>query len=115
MTTLVSVLVPAYNAEQWIADTIKSALDQTWSRKEIIVVDDGSRDGTLAIARQFASENVRVVTQENRGRPRLETGPSNFAREITFNGSMQTISWHRTKSPSRWRQPKSPSASARYF
>jgi len=67
MTPLVSVLVPAYNAEQWIADTIKSALDQTWSRKEIIVVDDGSRDRTLAIARQFASENVRVVTQENRG------------------------------------------------
>jgi len=67
MPPLVSVLVPAYNAEGWIADTIKSALEQTWSRKEIIVVDDGSRDRTLAIAQQFASENVCVVSQENQG------------------------------------------------
>jgi glycosyltransferase involved in cell wall biosynthesis len=67
MTPLVSILIPAYNAEQWIADTIKSALSQTWPRKEIIVVDDGSRDRTLAVARQFASSAVRVSTQENEG------------------------------------------------
>src|SRR5438874_10844901 len=67
MKPLVSILIPAYNAEPWIANTIKSALDQTWSRTEIIVVDDGSRDQTLQVARQFASKNVSVVTQENRG------------------------------------------------
>jgi len=67
MKPLVSILIPAYNAEWWIADTIRSALEQTWPRKEIIVVDDGSRDQTLRVARQFASEVVSVVTQENQG------------------------------------------------
>jgi len=67
MTPLVSILIPAYNAERWIADTIQSALAQTWPRTEIIVVDDGSRDQTLSIARQFASKNISVVTQENQG------------------------------------------------
>ncbi|HMP84698.1 MAG TPA: glycosyltransferase family 2 protein [Verrucomicrobiota bacterium] len=64
---LVSILIPAYNAEQFIAQTLRSALDQTWPRKEIIVVDDGSKDGTLAVARQFASDTVTVVSQPNSG------------------------------------------------
>ncbi len=50
---LVSILIPAYNAQRWIAATLRSALAQTWQHKEIIVVDDGSRDRTLAVARQF--------------------------------------------------------------
>ena len=53
MTPLVSILIPAYNAERWIAETISSALAQTWPRKEIIVVNDGSIDQTLRLARQF--------------------------------------------------------------
>jgi glycosyltransferase involved in cell wall biosynthesis len=67
MKPLVSILIPAYNAEPWIADTIQSALWQTWPNKEIIVVDDGSRDQTLSVAQQFASKSVSVVTQENLG------------------------------------------------
>jgi glycosyltransferase involved in cell wall biosynthesis len=67
MMPLVSILIPAYNAEPWIADTIRSALAQDWPRKEIVVVDDGSRDRTLAIAREFAGREVAVVTQENQG------------------------------------------------
>jgi glycosyltransferase involved in cell wall biosynthesis len=64
---LVSIIIPAYNANKWIADTIRSAVGQTWQPKEIIIVDDGSTDKTLAIARQFESESVRVVTQKNQG------------------------------------------------
>jgi len=64
---LVSILIPAYNAEASIAETIKSALAQTWSKKEIIVVDDGSKDLTLTIARQFVSSNVLVTSQRNEG------------------------------------------------
>jgi glycosyltransferase involved in cell wall biosynthesis len=67
MRPLVSILIPAYNAERWISYTIQSALKQTWPRKEIVVVDDGSRDQTLRVARRFASKNVCVVTQENQG------------------------------------------------
>jgi GT2 family glycosyltransferase len=64
---LVSILIPAYNAERWIADTIQCALHQTWPHKEIVVVDDGSTDGTLATARQFESSMVKVVSQQNSG------------------------------------------------
>ena len=67
MKPLVSILIPAFNAEKWIAETLESAIGQTWERKEIIVVDDGSRDQTLAIARQFSSKGVSIVTQENQG------------------------------------------------
>jgi glycosyltransferase involved in cell wall biosynthesis len=67
MKPLVSILIPAYNAEEWIADTLRSALAQTWQRKEIIVVDDGSKDGTAEVARQFASKEVAVVSKENQG------------------------------------------------
>jgi Glycosyl transferase family 2 len=67
MQPLVSILIPAYNAQEWIADTLRSAIAQTWERKEIIVVDDGSTDRTLAVARRFESDGVRVVTQDNQG------------------------------------------------
>ena len=63
----VSILIPAFNAQEWIADTIRSAVAQTWERKEIIVVDDGSTDDTLAIVRQFENLGVQVVTQKNQG------------------------------------------------
>jgi glycosyltransferase involved in cell wall biosynthesis len=64
---LVSILIPAYNAQEWIAGTLQSAIAQTWSRKEIIVVDDGSKDQTLTVARQFESQGVRVVAEKNQG------------------------------------------------
>ncbi len=64
---LVSILIPAYNAQDWIADTLRSAVAQTWETKEIIVVDDGSTDTTLAVARKFESGTVRVVSQKNQG------------------------------------------------
>jgi glycosyltransferase involved in cell wall biosynthesis len=67
MRPLVSILIPAFNAQEWIAETIGSAIAQTWEPKEIIIVDDGSTDETLAIARRFASKNILVVTQENQG------------------------------------------------
>jgi glycosyltransferase involved in cell wall biosynthesis len=67
MKPLVSILIPAYNAEAWIADTLQSAIAQTWPRKEIIVVDDGSRDATAQAARKFASKDVQVVSIPNGG------------------------------------------------
>jgi glycosyltransferase involved in cell wall biosynthesis len=67
MKPLVSILIPAYNSEEWIAETLRSAISQTWPRKEIIVVDDGSTDRTADVARRFASKEVSVVTKENGG------------------------------------------------
>lgn len=67
MTPLVSIIIPAYNAERWIAEALRSAVAQTWPRKEIIVIDDGSTDRTLKIARRFECDWITVVTQRNEG------------------------------------------------
>lgn len=63
----VSVLIPAYNAAAYIEQTIESVLAQTWPDVEIIVVDDGSRDETMAKALRYTSSHVQVVTQPNAG------------------------------------------------
>jgi glycosyltransferase involved in cell wall biosynthesis len=72
MNPLVSVLMPAYNAAPFVADAIRSVLAQTWPRVEAIVVNDGSRDDTGAVARSVADPRVRVIDQENRGQSAAE-------------------------------------------
>jgi glycosyltransferase involved in cell wall biosynthesis len=67
VTPLVSILIPCHNAAPWLAQTLESALAQTWPHREIIVVDDGSNDGSDGIARTYAGHGVHLVTQENRG------------------------------------------------
>jgi len=66
MKPLVSILIPSYNAERWVAQAIESALAQTWPNKEIIVVDDGSTDRTLCIADEFSKRGVIVALQEHK-------------------------------------------------
>lgn len=67
MKPLVSILIPAYNAQETIAETLRSAIAQTWERKEIIVANDGSTDRTAEVARGFASAGVVVVSRKNGG------------------------------------------------
>ncbi len=66
---LVSVIIPAYNAESSIEETLQSVRGQTHQALEIIVVDDGSHDGTAAIVQRHAAEDarVRLITQANAG------------------------------------------------
>lgn len=64
---LVSIIIPCYNAGAWLPDAVESALAQTWPRKEIIVVNDGSGDDSLAVARRYEARGVRVIDQPNRG------------------------------------------------
>ncbi|RYD51972.1 MAG: glycosyltransferase [Sphingobacteriales bacterium] len=64
---LVSILIPAYNAAPWLAQALDCALEQTWLAKEIIVVDDGSNDKTLEVARAYESRGVKVFSQLNSG------------------------------------------------
>jgi len=61
----VSAVIPAYNAEHFISETIQSILDQTWPVCEIIVVDDGSSDGTADVAAKFPK--TRVIRRPNGG------------------------------------------------
>jgi glycosyltransferase involved in cell wall biosynthesis len=65
----VSVIMPAYNVEPYIGDAIRSALAQTYSDFELIVVDDGSKDGTAEVVKALARQDSRIqlVQQANRG------------------------------------------------
>ena len=69
MPPLVSILIPSFNAERWIKQTLESAIGQDYPRKEVIVIDDGSTDRTLEIARTFDSQSVLVIPQPNAGGP----------------------------------------------
>ncbi|MGK7878225.1 MAG: glycosyltransferase family 2 protein [Xenococcaceae cyanobacterium] len=63
----ISVVIPAYNAEKWISETIKSVQQQTFSNWEIIVIDDGSCDGTLETLRGIVDERLKVFPYEHTG------------------------------------------------
>ena len=69
MNDLISIIVPAYNAEKYIKETIKSILDQTYKKIEIICVDDGSTDHTLQVLDSIAAfdTRVKVFTKKNEG------------------------------------------------
>jgi glycosyltransferase involved in cell wall biosynthesis len=61
---LISVVIPAYNGEAFLDQAIESALEQTWPRTEVVVVDDGSTDRSAEIAGSYP---VKLMRQENRG------------------------------------------------
>ncbi|MDF7640325.1 glycosyltransferase family A protein [Bifidobacterium sp. ESL0784] len=66
---LVSVLIPAYNVESFVEKCLESVIQQTYSNIEIIVVNDGSTDGTLSVCNRMAQQDrrIRVYSQENAG------------------------------------------------
>lgn len=64
----VSIIIPAYNAELYIARSIESALSQTLKNIEVLVIDDGSRDQTLQVAHSFTDKRLKVLSnQQNQG------------------------------------------------
>lgn len=66
---LVSLIVPAYNAERYLVPCLESLARQTYRRLEVLIVDDGSQDATASIARRFAEHDARftLYAQENKG------------------------------------------------
>lgn len=71
---LISVVMPVYNAERYVADAINSILAQTYSHFEFIIVDDGSTDGSAGIVRAFAARDARIrpIFLEHGGAPRAQ-------------------------------------------
>jgi glycosyltransferase involved in cell wall biosynthesis len=63
---LVSIIIPCYNAEQWLVESIESALNQTYLNIEVIVIDDGSTDNTNEILKGY-KERIRVEYQSHLG------------------------------------------------
>ena len=75
---LVSICMPAYQASAWIGDAIESALAQTWQNFELVVVDDGSTDSTLEVARSYSDPRIRV-----------ESNASNLGSAATHNRAIE--------------------------
>ncbi len=68
MSPLVSVILPAYNCERFLADTLKSLLHQSFTNFELIVIDDGSTDSTSQIIHSFNDSRIRYLTNDgNKG------------------------------------------------
>ncbi len=65
----VSIIIPVYKAEKYIAATVQSALEQTYKNFEILIIDDGSPDKSIDICQQFADPRIRIIRQDNRGLP----------------------------------------------
>lgn len=75
MAALISIVMPVYNGEKFLESAIQSVLAQTYPHWELIVVDDGSRDGSAGIIHSFQDERIRYIYQENRGQAAaLNTG-----------------------------------------
>ncbi|GAB4542731.1 MAG: hypothetical protein Tsb0014_35790 [Pleurocapsa sp.] len=64
---LISVVVPVYNVEKYIALTIKSVLNQTYPHFELLIIDDESPDRSVEICRQFSDPRIKIISQKNRG------------------------------------------------
>lgn len=58
---LVSIIIPVYNTEKWIGDMIDSILDQTYPNWELIIVDDGSSDGSVRIVRTYEDSRIKLL------------------------------------------------------
>jgi cellulose synthase/poly-beta-1,6-N-acetylglucosamine synthase-like glycosyltransferase/peptidoglycan/xylan/chitin deacetylase (PgdA/CDA1 family) len=79
----VSVIVPAYNEAANIAATVRSLVDNDYPELEVIVVDDGSTDGTAEIVHRLGLPGVRVIRQPNAGKPAaLNTGIAHAAYDL---------------------------------
>ena len=76
---MISILIPLYNAENYIADTIKRCLKQAYKDIEIVVVDDHSTDTSLSVASKYEGERVRVFKNPGKG--------GNVARNYAFRMS----------------------------
>lgn len=64
---LVSVIVPVYNVENYIAQTINSVLNQTYPHFELLIIDDESPDRSIEICQQFKDPRIKIISQKNRG------------------------------------------------
>jgi hypothetical protein len=63
----VSVIIPVYGVEKYVADAVSSVLQQSYINLELIIVDNGSPDRSIEICQQFHDPRIQIIRQENRG------------------------------------------------
>ncbi len=108
MDPLVSVVIPSYNSAPWLEETIASVRAQTWRQYEIIIVDDGSTDGSGDLAERISGADMRVVRQANAGQcAALNRGMREAQGEFT-----QYLGRRRPDRPGQDRYPDGPAARA---
>ena len=66
---MLSLIIPVYNKEKYLAETLNSVLAQTYTNSEILLINDGSMDKSLEICEKFKEkcERIRIINQENSG------------------------------------------------
>ncbi|MGO7369490.1 glycosyltransferase family 2 protein [Rhizobium ruizarguesonis] len=96
---LITVVIPAYNAEKTLAETLRSVSSQSYDKLEILVVDDGSRDGTFDLASDYSltDRRVRVLRQENGGVARARNHGIEDARGLYIAPVDADDLWHPRK------------------
>ena len=88
---LVSIIIPVYNREIFLQETIESVINQTYKKWELILVDDGSSDSSRSIANIAAQKDIRIVSVS---RPNTQLGGGNSARNYGFQKSKgDFINW----------------------
>lgn len=97
MSPLISVVMPVYNVERYVAAAVCSVLDQTVPDLELILVDDGSTDGSGEICRSYHDRRIRIVRQENRGLAAARNAGIRHARGFFIAFLDADDAWHREK------------------
>ncbi|MBH6570864.1 glycosyltransferase family 2 protein [Neisseria meningitidis] len=103
---LVSVLICAYNVEKYFAQSLAAVVNQTWRNLDILIVDDGSTDGTLAIAQRFQEQDgrIRILAQpRNSGLiPSLNIGLDELAKSGGGGGDFLARPKEKNLPPPDW-------------
>lgn len=73
----ISIIIPLYNKEKYIRETLQSCVNQDYDNYEILIIDDGSKDGSAEIVKSFSCDKIRYVLQENAG---VSTARNNGAK-----------------------------------
>ena len=81
----VSIIIPAYNHEKYVGETIQSVLDQTFNDFELIIINDGSTDNTEAEILKFKDDRIQYTFQSNRGLSATLNRGIELARGEFFN------------------------------
>lgn len=81
---VISVVMPTYNVEKYVAEAIESVLNQTFNNFEFIIVDDGSTDSTKSIIQSFKDNRIKLIENEHNFIASLNIGINNASGKYIY-------------------------------